>query len=321
MELLQTQLHSYGHNVIPSSYKPIKMNNLRVSLRKEKLHDSDSVSAFNTTTAHGEPVLESACRLQVSRINRDSDVAALQNSLAALTQLYHTHPSMESVLKTASGLVVDILGLEYCSICWIDEEDLSIKVRTSHTRKGATVNPDQAVKAITDFVKRVRPNKSSHSQFTCGKDCNLESGGALELTSPLRVDKQIVGYLYALRNKTANKQFYDNVESLFITLSQNISAAIEVQQTREMLLCPYVELCLGAKKKESFSSLSPVNMHFLDSVKNPEKLVQKIARQFFRDLRRAGFDTKHILSVATEIIDNLNDVLRKVKVGRKTSHD
>jgi hypothetical protein len=55
--------------------------------------------------------------------------------------------------------------------------------------------------------------------------------------------------------------------------------------------------------------------HFvlLHKAQNLDKAAKIVARSFYRELRKAGFEIKHILAVTTEIIANLNEAFREAK--------
>ena len=248
----------------------------------------------------------------------DSDrLNYLYGLLEALTELHRTHHSMESLLQTASRMVVNVLDLEHCSIGWLDENDMIIRIWTSYTREGAKINIARVLRAFSELVNSERPKSSNFA----GQPCQFELDGDLlqgiEIISPLRVDKQIVGYVCGLKNEYADTDLLNAERSLFATLSQQISAAIEAHRMREKLDCPSIALALNPKEMESIVGLSPVEQPMLQPINNPEKLVKKIARRFFADLRRAGFETKQIMGVTNEILDSLLVVLNNAKSGQE----
>jgi hypothetical protein len=260
------------------------------------------------------------CHLNRSRnihpaIEEDSQgMNYIDGSLRALSELYRCHPSMESLLQTASRLVVDILALEHCSIGWLRDNESGIEVWTDHTREGAEIDPSRVHQAFSGLVNRQPPrgNRCSGTRLPC-----LESACALwqerEIVSPLRVDKQIVGYICGLKNEGADARISDTEKSIFIALSRHISAAIEAQRTREMLDSPYVALALTPLEREYVLGLSSLERPFREPAHNPEQLVRKIAQRFCADLHRAGFEIKQLLCVATEILDSLLVVQQKSK--------
>jgi L-methionine (R)-S-oxide reductase len=314
MKLTNLELQAARANETFSAVESAELSPPKQSFKDRLRLDSGTTTAGNGVE-YCASRQELSCPLQTSKTIWDG-ATELHSWLEALTKLYCAHSSMESVLQTASRVVVNVLNLEHCSIAWLDENDWTIRIRISHTREGADVAPAQAVRAISNLVKRERPKQSgsARSVYNLGTERDLDH--ALELTAPLRMHKQIVGYLYGLRGQFSSPQFFETEKSLFVSLSQHISTAIEAQLTREMLDCPYVALVMNAQNEESIASLTPVKQRILTSVKDPEQLARKIARRFFRDLRRAGFETKQVLFVATEIIDSLNEVLRKAKSGR-----
>ncbi len=101
-------------------------------------------------------------------------------------------------------------------------------------------------------------------------------------------------------------------------LSRLIGQAVETQQLRQMLAAQYTNYAMQqhfAKKKKSVDDF---RTQILQSVQQPEKVAKMVAKAFFKDLRRAGFEVKQILIVASEIIDNLNLLLRKTNRRAKS---
>lgn len=52
---------------------------------------------------------------------------------------------------------------------------------------------------------------------------------------------------------------------------------------------------------------------FLHKAQNLDKAAKIVARSFYKELRKAGFEVKHILTVTTEIIANLNEAFRQTQ--------
>ena len=52
---------------------------------------------------------------------------------------------------------------------------------------------------------------------------------------------------------------------------------------------------------------------FLHKAQNLDKAAKIVARSFYKELRKAGFEFKHILAMATEIIANLNETFHQAK--------
>lgn len=259
---------------------------------------------------------EPAYAMKANRSRRD-DVAEVHSSLEALEELYRAHPSMESVLQTASRLVGEMLNLEHCSVGWFDGQDLSFRIRTSHTKEGANIDPNQAVLAFSDWVRKVRSGKTQHAQSLHSLMPKCDSEQALRLTAPLRVDKQIIGYLYGLRVRSKRAGLLDTERSLFATLTFHINAAIGAHRAREMVRSPYTALLAGALEKQWVDGISLEDLPCVGSGGDPEKFERNVARRFFGDLRGAGFETKQILTIATEMLGSVNEALRKKKSGQQ----
>jgi L-methionine (R)-S-oxide reductase len=75
----------------------------------------------------------------------------------------------------------------------------------------------------------------------------------------------------------------------------------------------YAAIALSRNGHGDAADQNAFDAQFLAAVTNPEKVARIIARSFYKDLRKAGFETKQILVVATELIDSLNQALRRTK--------
>ncbi len=60
-------------------------------------------------------------------------------------------------------------------------------------------------------------------------------------------------------------------------------------------------------------------IHQSASEKDREKAIKILARTFYIELRRAGFDETNVITMATEILDALNKQLEKYKSDYKKS--
>lgn len=240
------------------------------------------------------------------RAARDGMAEVLQ----ALEALYAPHRDMDQVLRIASQLVAEVVSLDHCSIAFFDKNASGFRHRASHTREGVEVDQDHVAKTLADYVRRVPANPVEHVTLPGAIRRNREADQVYELTAPLRIDGQIVGYLYGLRKRFSDPQFLDTDRSLFIALSQHINVSIEGKWARESLGYPYVATMPDAMEKRYLVGIGAEKAMFLDSVRSREDFARWIGRELFGDLHRAGFEARHIVSVATEIIDNLNSALR-----------
>ena len=100
---------------------------------------------------------------------------------------------------------------------------------------------------------------------------------------------------------------------MFDALTEHLSLAVETQHLRQLLASRYATIALSRDRHGDGTEAGALDVRFLAAVAKPEKVARIIARSFYKDLRKAGFETKQILVVATELIDSLNVALRRTK--------
>jgi hypothetical protein len=244
----------------------------------------------------------------------------LERSLAALRNLCARRDSVDALLEDATQIALELLAAEFCAIVWLDETAPTLRVRARRWRDGRGADSKDDVRVIA-FVTAteaapVRVGGKERASANLERACanlehacaNLEHACAnLEHACALRVSGQTVGYLYArVATKPRARATGLNL-MLFDTLAEHLGVAIETQTLRQLLASRYATIAL------SRDGQSALDLDFLSAVRNPEQVARIIARSFYKDLRRAGFETKQILVVATELIDSLNAALRRTK--------
>jgi len=151
-------------------------------------------------------------------------------------------------------------------------------------------------------------------------DCTGTKRTPWEVTAAIRVNKQIFGYIYVQRDKQLGSKFSNDEIDLFHELSEHIDVALDSRRIRDLLACPYIALAMDCYTTRSNDLKDSIESTLPGLFINKEKIVKTIAQRFYRDLHRTGFETRHILSAATEILNNLCESLRNNNPERSGNH-
>lgn len=236
---------------------------------------------------------------------------SMQHSLTALAKLYERHATLDALLQAASQIAAEILAVEYCGIAWAEDDRTNFRVRASFSKNGVNGHAEHAHRLVTAMIRENgRPMAANHG---IGKKLADDGDNENVLAVPLRVNEKSVGYLVIADEKKCAAH-----KSLLATLSEHISLAIEMHGMRKMLASSYIVKTLGLGKKKGVSGQNGFNSHMLTAVAEPEKVATIIARTFYKDLRKAGFESGQILTVATELIGSLTEALHKTNVKTKS---
>jgi len=214
--------------------------------------------------------------------------------LRALAGFCQPCESLDALLDAAAQSVIDAFGVETAAVVWIDENAPQLRLRAQR--------PPAALRAAG----------AEHPAIACV--ARLREGGTPtagpELALPLSVNGLTVGYLYAHAPQRGGTRAARIDAGALGMLAVQLGLAIEAQGLRQMLASRYAPAALSGREHADAAAREA---RFLEAVTHPEKVARIIARSFYRDLRRSGFETKQILVVASELIDNLNEALRRTR--------
>jgi signal transduction protein with GAF and PtsI domain len=86
-----------------------------------------------------------------------------------------------------------------------------------------------------------------------------------------------------------------------------VGKSIQVVEMQKILQSRFLQFAMAQETKALVgSSIAPLSQ-------DPEKLAKIVAKTFYREMTKVGFDSRHILKAATEIISLLNQTLMKHK--------
>ncbi|NUM72953.1 GAF domain-containing protein [candidate division KSB1 bacterium] len=231
-----------------------------------------------------------------------------QHSLTALAKLYERHATLDALLQTAAQIAAEILAVEYCGIAWLEDDRTNFRVRTSFGTNGVNGHEERTSRLVAKMI-----HENNHANHGISKTLTNDNHSENFLAASLHVKEKLVGYLVIMDVKKCTSAD----ESLLAMLSEHTGFAIEMHNMRQMLASSYLVKTLGLGKKKGVSGQNGFNSHMLTAVAEPEKVATIIARTFYKDLRKAGFESGQILTVATELIGNLTEALHKTNVKTK----
>lgn len=225
----------------------------------------------------------------------------MQHALDAMRRLCAQHESVDALLEVATRIVLEALRADYCGVVWLDEGKPIPRAR--HRSDGNIERGGQDAQA-TAFVARTLEGSAGD-----GEPASADN----ECAAALRIGGRTVGYLYARAEAKRRGVSASLDRTLIDALAEQLAFAIEAQTLRQLLASRYATIALSRNRPGAAAESSALDASFLAAVTHPEKVARIIARSFYTDLRKAGFETKQILVVATELIDSLNAALRRTK--------
>jgi L-methionine (R)-S-oxide reductase len=234
----------------------------------------------------------------------------LQTSLAALRRLCAQHDSIDALLEDATQVVLDVLDASHCSVVWVDEDAAKLRVRARRPQLASAACGAQDARVIA-FVAHAEATLAAGKPRARAE--RERARAEQERARALRIGGRVVGFLYAHAGPTRGRRTPGIDATLFDALAEHLGIAIETQHLRQLLASRYATIALSRDREGEGAGAGALDVNVLSAVTHPEKVARIIARSFYKDLRKAGFETKQILVVASELIDSLNVALRRTK--------
>jgi L-methionine (R)-S-oxide reductase len=244
-------------------------------------------------------------------------------------QQFLSSGSLESNLEDQAARTARMLGADSCSIMLLSSgSDEAPRLRV-HARYGAAgPNPaDAGQEEETDALPDTLPDALwrtdldggiGRGEGICGQV--LASGRALLvediadspyaplarrplapgrslMSGPIPVDGRIVGVV-----NVSGAGFRQADSLLLEVICQFIGKTIQVAQLQRLLDSRFAQLALAREADAAGGTRT--------AYRNPEEAARILARSFFRELTRAGFEVPQIVRAASELIGQLNNKIQ-----------
>ncbi len=230
---------------------------------------------------------------------------------AGFNRLFDFHEDLDGLLQTAARMLAENLSLQRCVITWLAEDRVTMWVRAKYSRNGFS-HAAPNMETASGVAEEGYHYGVLEAAFEPGSEQRNGATVPPQITAPLRVNNQIIGYV----SGSHGKQPHFDAE-LFHAQCELVGRAVEFVHMRQMLASRYVSAAAGKAASGEYGNAQTLDACVLQSVQNPERVARIIARSFYKDLRKAGFAAKQILLIASEIIGHLSEAFHKTKAKTK----
>lgn len=120
----------------------------------------------------------------------------------------------------------------------------------------------------------------------------------------LALNGKVIGVLQ-VSGPQDRRHFDEHDLKLLRILGTFVTRAIEADRLKALVASPFTRMTLARASDQTIGDM------VAQSVQNPSQLSKMLARSFYREMTRAGFDFSQIIGSATEIISELASNVRK----------
>jgi L-methionine (R)-S-oxide reductase len=243
------------------------------------------------------------------------------NPLVKLQDLQHflAANNLEESLDQQVAMASMLIDAASCSIMLLNTGEGEAMRMGIYARHGAL--PDVALSASVASGEGIAGHVLAHGTALLVADIAQSPYAALArhdgkagslLCAPIRIDGKIVGVINASRpapETTGGCAFSEAELRLLEVAALFIGKSIQVQQLQRLLDSRFAQVALLQEARQK------VGQSMLTAYRNPEDVARILARSFFREMTKAGFQPAQIVGAATELIGQLNNHLQQKKNG------
>lgn len=235
--------------------------------------------------------------------------------LVGLSTFLEQQTSLDECLNDLSAMAAGILEVENCSIMLFHGEKGDGEFRLRVFSKFGPL-PDSASREAVKVNEGIAGQVAARGEPLLVEDITqsdffpfarrpLQSGRSF-ISVPIGIAGKVIGIMNFSNPKNGRTlDAGDLNNAVFVSLL--VGKSIQVIETQKILHSRFVQFSLAQETKALVSnSVAPF-------CQDPEKLVKIVAKTFYREMTSAGFDPRHIVNAATEIISLLNQTVKKHK--------
>jgi signal transduction protein with GAF and PtsI domain len=237
-----------------------------------------------------------------------------RNPLVRLQDLQHflAGSTLEQSLGQQAATTAALVGAASCSIMLLGSKDGTEPRMSMYARHGDF--PDAALKASIAHGEGIAGRVLASGEALLVEDIGKSEfaalarrgarAGASLLCAPIRIDGNVVGVINAASG-VGQPSFGETELRLLEVTALFIGKSIQVQQLQHLLASRFAQLALLQEAREK------VGESVATAYRNPEDVARILARSFFREMTKAGFEPGQIVSAASELIGQLNQRLQQ----------
>lgn len=249
-------------------------------------------------------------------------MGSAENKLVRLQDLQHflAEGSLDDCLQQQATLTAGLLGAGSCSIMLLNTEAAGHLRMTVHARFGTL--PEAALVASVGQGEGICGRVLASGEALLVEDlANSELAGLAQgregignslMCVPLRIDGKIVGVVN-VAGPTHGPVFTDGDLQLLNIIALFIGKSVQVQQLQRLLDSRFSQLALLQEARDQVQD--KVRLAY----RNPEDAAKILARSFFKEMTKAGFESGQIVSAASELIEQLNLKLKQSPLSQSTT--
>jgi signal transduction protein with GAF and PtsI domain len=242
-------------------------------------------------------------------------------NLTGLSNFLDQQTSLDECLSELAAIAATVLDVGNCSIMLFQQGTDPFDFRLRVFAKFGPL-PEVAFSEAVKVKEGIAGQVAASGQPLLVEDilsspyCNLarrpgNSSGSFIIV-PIVISEKVIGIIN-FSNPNSREHLGNSDLNHAGSVALLVAKSIQLIHLQNILRSRILQLALSQNTKDMVAEvMTPI-------IRDPGKLAKIAAKTFYREMTRAGFDSDHIISAATEIISLLNQTLKKHKKRLDTS--
>lgn len=236
--------------------------------------------------------------------------------LSKIHQLCRDVPAAHDDLAAHAALAAALVGADICSVMLVNGEGDSARLSIAASHGPLSQDAANALVARGEGLAGqvlatgtpLLVDDILASPYAALARRPNDPGRSLML-APIRIEGRVTGALTASCGGSKSC-FCEQDLALLETAALFVGRAVQMRQLRGILASRFTQLALARELQGSAATTA---------YQKPDQVARLLARSFYREMARAGFDSGQIVQAASEIITQLNSSLARhsAREGRR----
>jgi len=242
---------------------------------------------------------------QPPRMVREASKAEhLLTELQGLASLLEVPSCLDTHLHQLASAAVRLLNAERCTFVWLHEEYATADSDAALASVSTQIaTHDKAVfkRVIVENPAKPTEETPAASEPSVPDHPGVASGNAL--SAPVKGGGRVIGVVHVSGPKDKRDFNHEDVWLLNV-VTVYIGKSLHMVQLRNLLHSRFAQIALAQRADD-------VSGKMLTAVPHPGRLVETLARSFYREMRKAGFGANEIINAASQVISELTASLKR----------
>jgi L-methionine (R)-S-oxide reductase len=207
-----------------------------------------------------------------------------------------------------AALAAKVLSAEDCTITLLSEAEIDPTGLRPGARFGDVPKVNSELAVTSGQI--IAGSALSQSEDRVPTETSTDPGPKNKMFCSIVLNGRIIGVVHM--NHPKHKRCFSREDlKLLDVLTLFIAKSIQTTQLQNILSSRFAQIALAQTTEKTIGDV------IVESAQNPNQIARIVAKSFYREMTKAGFNRNQIIHAASEIISELSNSVRKHSKGHR----